>query len=252
MSENDAVTASIPKLRQTQPQIASWRHLAGFFLITGCVLSFGLFAQHAPVGSSAGVSGRQLAPHSQAMQLYLIAILMDCALLYYCWAGVHGRGGSLATLSGGRWTSWKSVAADLCIALPFWVLWEGTAYGVGRLMGPSNAKAVYSLLPNSALEILIWVAVSITAGICEEMVFRGYVQRQFHALTGSVAFAVLAQALLFGLFHSYQGLKNVVVITVLGVLYGVLAAWRGNLRINIVTHAWSDIWEGWLKFVVWM
>jgi hypothetical protein len=41
------------------------------------------------------------------------------------------------------------------------------------------------------------------------------------------------------------------VISVLGVLYGALAAWRGNLRVNIVTHAWGDVWEGWLKFVVW-
>lgn len=51
----------------------------------------------------------------------------------------------------------------------------------------------------------------------------------------------------FGLFHAYQGWRNVVVIAVLGVLYDALAAWRGNLRINIVSHAWADIWESWLK-----
>jgi hypothetical protein len=34
-------------------------------------------------------------------------------------------------------------------------------------------------------------------------------------------------------------------------LYGALGAWRGNLRVNIATHAFGDIWEGWLKFVVW-
>jgi hypothetical protein len=44
---------------------------------------------------------------------------------------------------------------------------------------------------------------------------------------------------------------NVAVISVLGVLYGELAAWRGNLRANIIAHAWTDIWEGWFKFVVW-
>ena len=245
MPENDAAAASIP-----QPQIASWMHLAGFSLITACVVGFGLFAQHTPAGNGAAVSERQFAPHSQALSIYLVAMLMDWALLYYCWSGVHGRGGTLATLSGGRWTSWRSVGADLCIALPFWVLWEAAAYGVGRLMGPSNAKSVYNLLPKSAPEVLIWIGTSITAGICEEMVFRGYLQRQFRALTGSVVSAVLIQAALFGLFHSYQGLKNVVLITVLGVLYGALAAWRGNVRINIVAHAWSDIWEGWLKFIV--
>jgi membrane protease YdiL (CAAX protease family) len=91
---------------------------------------------------------------------------------------------------------------------------------------------------------------SVTAGVCEEMAFRGYLQRQLQALSGSVVLAVLGQGLVFGLFHSYQGWKNVIVISVLGVLYGALAAWRRNLRINIVTHAWTDVWEGWLKFVV--
>jgi membrane protease YdiL (CAAX protease family) len=176
---------------------------------------------------------------------------MDWALLYYCWAGVHRRGGNLTTLSGGRWTSWISIAADVAIALPFWALWESTAYAVHWLLGPSGAKSVDSLLPRSLPEILIWIATSITAGICEETAFRGYLQRQFHTLSGDVGMAVLGQGLVFGLFHSYQGWKNVIVISVLGVLFGVLAAWRKNLRANMIVHAWADIWSGWLKFVVW-
>jgi uncharacterized protein len=83
------------------------------------------------------------------------------------------------------------------------------------------------------------------------MVFRGYLQRQLHAFTGSLVTAVIAQGVIFGLFHAYQGWKNVTVICVLGVLYGALVAWRGNLRVNIVSHGWSDFWEGWLKFVIW-
>lgn len=49
----------------------------------------------------------------------------------------------------------------------------------------------------------------------------------------------------------YQGWRNVFVISVPGASYGALAAWRGNLRANISVHAWGDVWEGWLKFVVW-
>ncbi len=139
----------------------------------------------------------------------------------------------------------------MLIALPFWAVWEGAAYGVHWLLGPSSAKSVNALLPQNGLEILLWILTSITAGICEELAFRGYVQQQFRVLTGSVAIAVLAQGVLFGLFHFYQGWKNVIVICVLGVLYGLLAAWRGSLRANVLAHAWSDVWEGWLKFVVW-
>ncbi len=235
--------------RQRPGQIASWWHLAGFLLIGAGVVAMGFLAQHAPAAGG-GAAASQLASHSKAIPIYATAILLDWALLYYCWVGVHRRGGNLATLSGGRWSSWRSVAVDAGIVVPFWALWEGAAYGVHWLLGPGSAKTVDSLLPQSLLEILIWIATSITAGVCEEMVFRGYLQRQFRALSGNIALGVLTQGLVFGLFHSYQGWRNVVVISVLGVLYGALAAWRGNLRVNIVSHAWTDIWEGWLKFVI--
>lgn len=235
-------------------KIASWGWLAGFLLIGAGVVAMGYIAQSAPAGSGSGATSRQLASHNQAVSIYLTLIAMDWALLYYCWAGVHRFGGNLATLSGGRWTSWKSVAVDVAIALPFWVLWEGAAYGVHWLLagsaGSGAAKTVDSLLPKSWLEIVLWIATSLTAGICEEIAFRGFLQKQFHALSGNIAAAVVLQGVVFGLFHAYQGWRNVVVISVLGALFGVLAAWRGNLRINIVSHAWTDIWEGWLKFAI--
>ena len=254
MQANNVPAASNREMRERPAQIASWAHLVGFLLIGAGVVALGFLAQHAPSGGG-GAAPSQLASHSKAIPIYLTAIFMDWALLYYCWGGVHHRGGTVSTLSGGRWTSWKDVLIDLGIALPFWVLWEGAAYGAHWLLagaaGPGGAKTVDSLLPRSLLEILIWIATSITAGVCEEMAFRGYLQRQLHALSGNIAVSVLAQGLVFGLFHSYQGWKNVVVISVLGVLFGALAAWRGNLRANIMVHAWADTWEGWLKFVVW-
>jgi membrane protease YdiL (CAAX protease family) len=249
MQANKVQEATATGVIEIPQQAASWAHLAGFFLIGAGVVAMGFLAQLAPTGGAAAAS--QLGRHSQAIPVYLTAILLDWALLYYCWVGVRHRGGTLKMLSGERWTSWKSLAMDVGIVVPFWVLWEGAAFGVSRLLGPSSAKTVDSLLPKSPLEILIWIATSITAGFCEELVFRGYLQRQFHALSGSVVAAVLGQGAVFGLFHSYQGWKNVVVISVLGVLYGMLAAWRGNLRANIISHAATDIWEGWLKFLVW-
>ncbi len=245
MQVNSTLPATLPK---PEP-IASRMHLAGFLAIMSALLALGLYQQHA--GSGSGAGGGQLASHSQAIPIYLTALVMDWLLLYFCWAGVHRHGGKLWDLAGGRWRSWRDVFADLAIMLPFWAAWEGAAYGVRWILGPDNAKAVDSLLPKSLAEVLVWIATCITAGICEEMAFRGYLQRQFQALTGNIVWAVLLQALVFGIAHGYQGWRSVVVISVLGVLYGALAAWRKNLRANMIAHAWADVWEGWLKFVVW-
>jgi len=253
MQENQAPAANPPNATQIRDHIevkpiASMRHLLGLLMIGAGTVAFGFYAQHSSAGT---VPSGQLAAHGVAIQIYFFAISLDWALFYYCWVGVHRRGGSLWSLAGGRWTSWRSIAVDLAIALPFWLIWEGAAYAVSRLLGPSAAKSVDSLLPHSFIEVMLWTATCATAGICEEVVFRGYLQRQLHAFTGSLITAVIAQGVIFGLFHAYQGWKHVTVICVLGVFYGMLAAWRKNLRVNIISHAWSDFWEGWLKFIVW-
>ncbi len=154
---NEILAPATPDVRQRPPQLASWKHLAGFLLIGAGIVALGVLAQHSPAGGGVGGTPGQLGRHSQAIPIYLVAIAMDWALLYYCWAGVHHRGGELATLAGGPWTSWKSVAVDAGIALAFWVLWEGAEYGIYWLLGPSRAKSVDSLLPRSLLEILLWI-----------------------------------------------------------------------------------------------
>ena len=110
--------------------------------------------------------------------------------------------------------------------------------------GKSHAKTIQSLLPQTWLEIVLWIALSASAGVCEEIVYRGYLQKQFQAITGSIALAVFLQALVFGAGHAYQGMKQVVVISVLGALYGVRAAWRKNLRPWMIAPTLSDIVGG--------
>lgn len=251
METNEIAAQDLPETEEKPKQIASWSHLVGFLAIMAAVALMGWRAQHAGSQNSGGASASQLASHSQAIYIYLVAAFMDWALLYYCWVGAHRYGLTLSTLSGGRWNSWKDLGQDLAISLLFWGIWEEAAYGTHKLLGSSSAKSVDSLLPHSLPEVVLWIGVCVTAGFCEEIAFRGYLQKQCHALLGNLRAAVVAQAVIFGMAHAYQGWKHVVVISVLGVLYGALAAWRKNLRANIISHAWSDIWEGWLKAVVW-
>jgi membrane protease YdiL (CAAX protease family) len=66
--------------------------------------------------------------------------------------------------------------------------------GMHWLLGPSDTRNVASMLPRTVLEIFIWILVSVSAGICEEFVYRGYLQRQFAAMTRSVSAALVLQS----------------------------------------------------------
>jgi uncharacterized protein len=229
-----------------QKQLAAWWHLAGYLAIMAYLTWGGYHAQ-----STSSASEGQLIDHGHAIRSYLISIAANIAITYYCWVGVHWHGGTLTELTGGRWTSWKSVLNDVAIAFPFWLVWEALAWAVLALLGPDHARSVAAMLPKTPLEVLLWIAVSVVAGFCEEIQSRGYLQKQLHALSGSIVIAILAQAAIFGMIHSYQGWKKTIVIAALGLLYGCLAAWRRNLRANMLAHAWSDVWDGWLRMLIW-
>lgn len=127
-------------------------------------------------------------------------------------------------------------------------VWELTAWFVHLAVERVHAPMATYQPPNGRTEVLLWILLSISAGICEEIVFRGYLRQQFKAATGSIVAAVILQGAVFGLAHTYQGWKQVIVITALGILYGILVAWRRNLRSSMIAHAWSDVYEGYVKF----
>ena len=40
------------------------------------------------------------------------------------------------------------------------------------------------------------------------------------------------------------------IITVIGVLFGILAYWRKTLRVGMIVHGWQDFWSGWLLYAL--
>ncbi len=86
----------------------------------------------------------------------------------------------------------------------------------------------------------LWVALSVSAGICEEALYRGYLQRQFMALTKNAPAGILLSGAAFGCAHSYQGLRWAVVIGLEGALLGAMAHWRKSVRPGMIAHAFKD------------
>jgi membrane protease YdiL (CAAX protease family) len=88
------------------------------------------------------------------------------------------------------------------------------------------------------------MALSLTAGICEETLFRGYLQRQLMALTKNATLGVLLSAVMFGTAHAYQGFAKAVNIGVLGAMYGIFAHWRRSVRPGMIAHTLQDVLGG--------
>ena len=74
----------------------------------------------------------------------------------------------------------------------------------------------------------------------EEIIFRGYLQRQFGALGRNAIVGIVASGILFGLAHGYQGPRMMVVIGVYGIFFGILAHFRKSLRPGMMAHAFQD------------
>jgi len=236
-----ATIAVLPEIESSSPKLVAprWHTALLIALFLGLTLSGALFQRqaHAQPG--------RLLQHSHVVSLYLSLIVMEWGLFLYVWKGGLRRSGTkLRELIGGRWRSFKDVAVDASLALGLWIVWTIVEKGWDRWFGPAHAASIQTLLPRRAVEILLWIGVSVSAGICEELVFRGHFQRQFEVFTRSIWIALLLQAALFGISHGYQGVEACVKIAIFGALYGLVAIWRGSLRPGMIAHSGTDILSG--------
>ena len=200
----------------------------------------GIFQAHGPSVGGAGATRPDVVP------LYASLLLLEWGLVYFVWRGIRRRGTRVRDLIGGRWAGPGDLARDAAVAALLWLLWLGIQRGFDLWFGADHARSVAPLLPRGFVEVPLWIALSLSAGFCEELVFRGYLQRQFGALARNRPAGVVLQAVLFGVGHAYEGLGAVAKIIAFGLLYGSVALWRRSLRPGMIAHAWSDIWSGWL------
>jgi membrane protease YdiL (CAAX protease family) len=195
-------------------------------------------------------------PHGRLI-LYVGTIVVDWAIVGYIWLGLKRRGVRLRDVIGGKWRSAEDGLLDFAIAVGFWIC-SVLILAAGKLalglasfdMGKSLSevselkKTLGFIVPQGAIEMVAYLALTVTAGFCEELIYRGYFQQQFRAWTNNVAIAIVAQGILFGASHGYQGWRFMVLIAAYGCLFGIMASWRKSLRPGMMAHAWQDLFSG--------
>lgn len=82
--------------------------------------------------------------------------------------------------------------------------------------------------------IVAFIVVAVLAGVGEELVFRGMLQPELHRATGNIHAAIWISAIMFSAIHvQFFGF---VPRMLLGVLFGYLYYWSGNILIAMLAH----------------
>jgi len=104
-----------------------------------------------------------------------------------------------------------------------------------------QAAGVSALLPATRRERWLFAGVAITAGICEEIVFRGFLRMYLDGLGLPLLATGVVASLIFGLAHAYQRWQGVLQTALLGgALMGLYVA-SGSLVPCMVAHALVDL-----------
>lgn len=216
---------------QERPVAAAW-HTALIILIVGTWSYLGVIR-----------AGRmRAAAEPNRLALYLSTLIFEWVLVAIIYAGVRLRGRSMSEILGTPWRKAIDFWRDVGIALVFWVVAVFILGMSARALRipPQIQKGLTYMLPRTAAEMIMWILLSVTAGICEEIIFRGYLQRQFTAWTRNAVVGIILAAAFFGAGHSYQGGRQPILIGIFGLLFGILAQMRRSVKPGMITHALQD------------
>jgi uncharacterized protein len=126
-------------------------------------------------------------------------------------------------------------------------------YSLRRLVArPSEIKGVLpqlalKLFPQDDVERLIFFALVVTVAMCEEFIYRGFVQRVFQDWSGGhVVAGIVGSAVFFALAHLYQGRRGLSTTIVVGLLFSIVRSWTGGLLTTSVAHFVADLSVGML------
>jgi membrane protease YdiL (CAAX protease family) len=178
----------------------------------------------------------------------------------YAWCIPSAWG--MVAIGAAIWRSEDRPWAGLGFSVPHgWRLWVGVvlvllhlAYSISAataLVRDAAVRAslrqqmgsVTGMMPRTRSDLYGFVGASLTAGFCEEFLFRGYFIRALAPWLGWWGAAALSLALFAG-GHSYQGGGGAVRTAVVGALYTLVLAFCGSLWPGIVLHALVDVSSG--------
>jgi len=118
---------------------------------------------------------------------------------------------------------------------------------VGRASGPVvdlMRTLAERLLPLKPVEFAPYCALALTAGVCEEFLYRGFAMAALSGAGLAAWMIVVLTSILFGLAHAYQGRGGMIGTGLLGLIFAVSRLFFSSLGPVVIWHAAVDIIAG--------
>ncbi len=135
-----------------------------------------------------------------------------------------------------------AIGAALIVTLQ-WLNLRRMGRSTSPLRRPLQALAE-RILPQNTVELIPFFALAITAGLCEEFLYRGFAMAVLSRTGLPVGVVILLSAVLFGLAHLYQGRAGFVSTMLLGILFGISRVALGSLVPVAAWHIGVDLVAG--------
>ena len=124
-----------------------------------------------------------------------------------------------------------------------------TIAGIGlvqlsRFAGIEESATLRKLLPQDNSDRVLFAGLSVTAGVCEEIVFRGFLIAALAQAVGAPSLAAIVAAAVFGLLHAYQGAAGAARAGALGLLLAAPLLAVGSIVPAILAHIAIDLIGG--------
>jgi membrane protease YdiL (CAAX protease family) len=183
----------------------------------------------------------------ERISLYGSTMLMQWAVTALAFWRARVRGITAGELGLGGAELSAVVLAALGGGLLFGFLHWRNLRRVGRAGGPSAERLRtigQHILPQSSGELVPYCGLAVTAGFCEEFLYRGFGYAALTRVGLPLWLTVSGTSILFGLAHLYQGKGGVLGTTMLGLLLAGARVVLGSLVPSIVWHSVVDLVAG--------
>ena len=150
---------------------------------------------------------------------------------------------SLSITPGSRFIAGTAVDLAVLALLLVQIVSVARLSAEQRIAARSKLASLEFMLPRSRDEYRWFLILSVTAGFCEELLYRGYLPWLFAPWLGATGGMILA-VLIFGIGHVYQGVRGAAKATIAGAVLAVVVVATQSLVPAMVLHALIDAGGG--------